>query len=119
MDTKHKAGEASRGKIFLWKNITNKELISTIRFNTDDINPIQSGWHFSWLGDKEMAEKLNAVSESPAIKSYHGIYNMSQFVQNKKYFTTGEIMKIVPIDDSFPKFITDNYDYFYKKNLIL
>lgn len=76
-----------------------------------------AGWHWSFLGGKEVIENK--------IRSYaHQEYN-SDFIindisrkmnENKDIFERGFILKTVDIDDSFPKYIRDNQEKL--KNLI-
>ena len=72
-----------------------------------------AGWHWSFLGGKEMVEKK--------IKSYaHQEYNSEYIInnierkmnENKDVFERGFVLKTVAIDDSYPEYIRDNQDKF-------
>lgn len=111
LDTAHGVG-GSRGKIFTYKNL-DKERLFDVRFGTDGQNPIQCGWHFSWLGNSEqLNEKMNAIAESGAVKGILATTSWDKLIGEGKYFLTGEKLKVVPIDDSFPKYVRDNLEKF-------
>jgi len=84
----------------------------TMRQRRDQCTILEdAGWHWSFLGGKEMIEKK--------IKSYaHQEYNNefilndihSRMNQNKDVFERGFELKTVKIDDSFPEYIVDNQD---------
>jgi beta-1,4-mannosyl-glycoprotein beta-1,4-N-acetylglucosaminyltransferase len=70
-----------------------------------------AGWHWSFLGGKEMVERK--------IQSYaHQEYN-NEFIikdihrkmnENKDVFERGFVLRTVTIDDSFPEYIVQNQD---------
>jgi hypothetical protein len=84
----------------------------TLRRNSNYPLIHNAGWHFTYMGGPKNVEyKFESFS--------HKEYNLPQY----KFvdFTRGYIQqscKIVPIDDSFPKFVIENKEYFEKNGFL-
>lgn len=92
--------------------------LSEFRVERDEENHgaiYDAGWHFSFLGDVEcISLKIDSFSEQQYNKK---IYNNKDNIQNsmengKDVFGRAMNFEFVEIDNSYPKFITENLDRF-------
>lgn len=74
----------------------------TVRTTTSSYHVHNSGWHFSSIGYDNFIQKLKAFS--------HKEYDTASYLNNLDSLLIN--LEMVPIDDTFPKFIQENQDYF-------
>jgi len=74
-------------------------------------------FHFSYLGGAEaVLAKMDAFSDIELNNPYIREHVVENIKNNKDLFFRGQTMKIVPIDETYPKYIRDNQDKY--KHLI-
>jgi len=97
--------------------ILKKKLITTPsedRFHTLGTRGIQNGgWHFNFLGGVE-AIKTKVMSYAHQEFNRQSVFENleKQLAEGKDVFGRDYLYKVVPIDESYPKYILDNLDKF-------
>ena len=111
------------------KNIKSMQKLRDLKFKSypfwriDKINfqVIKGGWHFSFLQTPEQI--LNKI------KSFsHGEFNNEsinekeiekKILENKDIFNRGFKLKKIDLDDSYPKYIIENKEKFFKMDSVI
>ena len=83
------------------------------RVNTNNI--IQNGgWHFSYCGGEDaIIYKLNSFSHTePGVQCWKNKDKLTNAMKNLSPMFGNAKLKLLPIDNAFPKYIQDNESYF-------
>ena len=91
------------------KKFTRRGFLRKIFFKTQFLT--NGGWHFSFLKNPDgIIKKLNSYAHSEfAVFGNHEFIKKN--IENKKFFIDpNKKLKIVPIDESFPRYIRENKD---------
>lgn len=69
------------------------------------------GWHFSYMGGAQrIAQKIKSFAHSELDKpQYTNTNSINELIKNKRLLSDpSEILKPVPVDESFPRYIVEN-----------
>ena len=111
-------------RITMKKNITSMQLLRNLKFkkypfwriDKNNLQIIKGGWHFSFLQTpKQILNKIKSFS--------HGEFNSNsinekvieeKIIKNEDIFDRGKKLKKVKLDSSYPNYILENKEKFFK-----
>lgn len=101
-------------KMSSFKKIKNYSL-NELRTQRNDINLINGGWHFSYMGGLEKVKvKMQSFSHQECNTEKINFNIEDMFLNNKKVDFRGNKSELVQIDDSYPKYLKENLEKFKK-----
>jgi beta-1,4-mannosyl-glycoprotein beta-1,4-N-acetylglucosaminyltransferase len=82
-----------------------------------------AGWHFSFTGGAEkLVEKTYGCSDQVVHTSVDDEFTTKEFWENlireKRSYLSSDEFEVIPVDDTFPKFVRDNVDRYIQKGLV-
>lgn len=78
------------------------------------------GWHFSSIGGPEaVALKMSSYShQEPEVQKFNSSEHLRQCFERRLGIFCGDQMKVVSVDETFPRFVRENVQVLIDKGLI-